>query len=210
MTLELARKGLDVTGLELSPASVEIARKTKDTYGIGDKGGKLDYVNSDFMSYEPEAFDVVCFFLTFHHFENPGEVLEKVTSLLKPGGTIIVVEPARDWFSEQNAIVVTLIRLLLSQFGGWHQELELPKSASEMQSYVTEYLNEYKEAKDKNEAEQSPNDNSSYADHMVAALDKLFDRTDLRAANSLTPRLLGGVRAETEEKMIVLARFLKI
>src|SRR5690606_23500920 len=104
-----------VTGAELSSESVRIAREYTATCDKGDNVGTLEYINDDFMDWNPkEKFEIICFFLTLHHFEDPKMVLRKVSSMLKPEGRVIVIEPARDLFSYRNAAVVALIRMLLS------------------------------------------------------------------------------------------------
>src|SRR5690606_10197507 len=121
---------------------------------------------------------IICFFLTLHHFEDPKMVLRKVSSMLKPEGRVIVIEPARDLFSYRNAAVVALIRMLLSMSGNWYNPISIPSSESEFQDVVSRILCEYREAKDKDEMQQSPNDNSTYASDMLEALQLYFDEIE--------------------------------
>lgn len=209
MTLELARRGHHVTGLELSPASVEVARRTAAAHPMPEGSGSLEYVNADFMSWEPgEAFDAVCFFLSLHHFTPPDAILARAAEVLAPGGVITVIEPARDWFSETNATTVALVRLLLSAGGMWHADLDLPADEAGLAEYVREVGTEYREAKDRGEAAQSPQDNSAFGTEMMAALRGRFDEIAYRPGFAFTPRLIGGVRGATEEETLRLATFL--
>lgn len=211
ITLELARHGHHVTGLELSGASVAVANKYKDENPFKENFGHLEYVHSDFLSYHTEEkFDAVYFCLTLHHFSNLDEIISKCKTLLKADGKIIVVEPARDLFSKRNASIVALLRMMLSINNNWFQQLEIPASPAALDDYVDDCLNEYRDAKDKNEQEQSPNDNESYAEEMLRVLNMHFAQQKLEYGNSLVPRMVGGFRGASEEKANEMARLLKM
>ena len=211
MALELARHGHHVTGLELSPACVSIAQQFADENPFTDGFGSLEYVAADFFSWQSDGrFDAICFFMALHHFDDASAVLDRVRELLKPGGTITVIEPARDWFSPANAAVALLIRLLLSQSDRWFEKLDLPKDATTLHDMVQDCLRENREARDRHESEQSPHDNSSYAESMLAALRARFDQTEYRAGHAFLPRMIGGVRGGTEREALEMAAFLSV
>jgi len=212
MCLELGRNGYHVTGVELSPESVRVANEYYSTLTVSEKGtGTVNYLNDDFMNWKPDRdYDAICFFLTLHHFPDPAKVIDRVKSFLKPKGQIIVVEPARDLFSKRNASIVALIRILLSINNNWHEKINIPEDISSLNNLSEAILDEYREAKDHNEKEQSPNDNSSYASTMIEALNKYFEQETLTYGNTISPRLLGGVRAENEDETIRIASFIKL
>ncbi len=198
MALELARTGYKVTGIELSPYSVEVANKVAldDPFERG--SGTLYYENTDFFDWEPgKRFDGACFFQTLHHFENVDEVLDKVISLLNPGGRIIVIEPARDWFSFDNALFIAAVRIILSHYDGWYEKLDVPTNQFSMDDYINDVYDEYQQARDKGENEQSPLDNSIYATKMLDALRAQFKESAFRTGFSFLPRMIGGIRGKT-------------
>jgi SAM-dependent methyltransferase len=41
-----------------------------------------------------DSYDVVCIFDAFHHFTRPGEVLDEIGAALRPGGCLLLAEPA--------------------------------------------------------------------------------------------------------------------
>lgn len=210
MCLELARDGYRVTGLEISNASIEIAERVAAENPFRDRFGSLAYVQSDFLSFtDDEQFDAICFFLTLHHFADVPAVLSHACRLLGPGGRLIVVEPARDWFSTTNAAFAALLRLALSAAGAWHERLELPQSAGEVGRFVDRVLREYQEARDPAEGEQSPHDNDCAAEDMLRALEGPFEQLALEPANAILPRVVGGLRAEDEESTLRLAEFVR-
>src|ERR1017187_8390220 len=172
--------------------------------------GSLSYAVGDIFTWEcGERYQAICFFGVLHHFDNPGAVLDRVLGLLEPEGAIIAVEPARDWFSPLNAAVALLIRLLLSRSGRWHETLRLPGDTAQLGSLVDDCLAEYREQRDRDAPAQSPQDNSSYADGMLAALRERFDQTAFQNGHAFLPRMIGGVRG-TEADALEMADFLRL
>lgn len=211
MTLEFARHGFETTGLDVSEASIDMARR----FARGEpctEAGALKYVAADFLSWSaPGRADTVCFFGALHHFADPGLVLDRVLDAIEPHGTLIVVEPARDGVRDQEAALVALIRVLLGQCDGWHASVALPDSVAAWASVIDDCLKEYREARDKGEAEQSPCDNASTGQAMLAALRARFREVECLPGYALFPRLGGGVRgpneAETRRRVESLLAF---
>ncbi len=82
-TVELMRRGYDVTGVELSPDLAEVARRNAP-------GAEI--VVTEFETWEPEeaGFDAVVA-LAAYHWIDPAVRYAKPASLLKPGGALAVV-----------------------------------------------------------------------------------------------------------------------
>lgn len=212
MSLEFARNGYHVVGLDVSSRCLEIGRQLHESNPFREGFGSLLYINADFLSWEAvgEAFDTVCFFGSLHHQAEPGRVLDKARQLLTEGGRILVLEPARDWIGEANGAVVALIRLLLSIQNLWYEALPLPKSEEQLQKCLSDCLDELKSGHDKNEAEQSPHDNASGTEAMLAALRVRFGEVECRRVNGFLQRVIGGVRGASEEQTKSIAEFLDV
>lgn len=209
MSLEFARHGLYVTGLDLSRDSVEVARQIADENPYKETFGSLHYVAADFLTWQaPQQFDSVCFFGTLHHFGKPAEVLDKANNLLNPGGRIIACEPARDWLTLKDAAIIALMRWLLASHGGWYENLSLPTTQEEIEQYVKECLREYQEARDQSEPVQSVHDNVSFATEILAALRSHFDEVAFEPGSAFFSRMGGGVRAQSEDQAQRLSEFL--
>ncbi|MEV7084149.1 class I SAM-dependent methyltransferase [Streptomyces sp. NPDC093516] len=89
-TVPLARRGHHVTGVDLSPAMLDRARKRS-----ADAGERVTYVQADARAYEaPGCFDVVLnMFTSFGYFEDPTDnsrVLRTMYTCLSPGGTLVL------------------------------------------------------------------------------------------------------------------------
>ncbi|HEY3462483.1 MAG TPA: class I SAM-dependent methyltransferase [Gaiellaceae bacterium] len=82
-TAALARRGYDVTGIELSAELAEVARRNVPEAKI---------VVAEFEDWEPERrdFDAICAFAAFHWIA-PELRYTKPARLLRPGGTLAVV-----------------------------------------------------------------------------------------------------------------------
>lgn len=90
ISVELARRGLRVTGLDLSPRSLELARDHAANAGL-----EIEFVQSDMreLRFEEEFDAVINVFTAFGYFEDEAEnqrVLERVERALKPGGAFLI------------------------------------------------------------------------------------------------------------------------
>ncbi|MER5351912.1 class I SAM-dependent methyltransferase [Kitasatospora sp. NPDC002551] len=89
-SVPLARRGHTVTGVDLSPAMLERARRLADA-----AGAKVTFVRADARAYDaPGEFDVVLnMFTSFGYFEDPADnarVLRTMHDSLTPGGTLVL------------------------------------------------------------------------------------------------------------------------
>ncbi len=210
ISLELARNGFDVLGLDISSEALCIAKQTARTNSFLKDFGNLNYIKADFLDWYPgqETFDAVVFFGSLHHFPNTKKVLNKVAHLLKPKGRILVYEPARDWWTEKDAVFLALIRILLSTSGHWYRHLKPPTKATEFQVYVESCLKEVQEAHEKKNPRQSPMDNPVSGTQILKALRKSFKQIDLQPGTLLFDRIAAGVRFDSERRCQKFAQFI--
>ena len=85
LTRELAAKASHVVGLDIDPASVELARATTSAANI-------DYLCADLMRhpFAPEGFDAIVSVAALHHLGTEAG-LERMRALVRPGGVIGVI-----------------------------------------------------------------------------------------------------------------------
>ncbi|HST09930.1 MAG TPA: class I SAM-dependent methyltransferase [Terriglobales bacterium] len=98
-TANFARHGAQVTAVDLSPQSIELARRHVEAYGWQDQvrfySGSAEEL-TQFVSVEP--FDLIYSFGVIHHTPHPEKVVEQMSSYVKPGTTIkLMVYHRRSW-----------------------------------------------------------------------------------------------------------------
>ncbi|MFF0245142.1 class I SAM-dependent methyltransferase [Streptosporangium sandarakinum] len=89
LSRELRRVAAHVTAIDLDEPSIDLARRRDDGSGV-------EYVLGDFRThpFEPASFDAVVSVATLHHMDAV-PALRRMSDLLRPGGTLVVVGLAR-------------------------------------------------------------------------------------------------------------------
>jgi SAM-dependent methyltransferase len=91
LSIDLARHGLTVTGLDLDPAMIERARANAEgnaptlgrgpTFVLGDVAA---------LPFEDASFDLVVSTLSMHHWSEPAAALAEIARVLRPGGHALI------------------------------------------------------------------------------------------------------------------------
>lgn len=93
LALGLARRfpSAEVTGVDLTPAMLEIGRRKIRAAGVSDR---VTLVEGDAaaLAFPDAAYDVVACAFGFRNFANRGGALAEAARVLKPGGTLLVLE----------------------------------------------------------------------------------------------------------------------
>lgn len=92
--VNFARAGADYTAVDLSEASLDLARNRFDVFGLQ---GRFIHGNSEELGtlVGPELFDLVYSFGVIHHTPHPRAVVEQIAKVIKPGGELRVMVYAR-------------------------------------------------------------------------------------------------------------------
>ena len=211
LSLELARAGFDVTGLDLSPRCIEIANQVaqSDPYAYG--RGPLRYVAGDFFA-DPtlvaESFDAVIFLGALHHFPDQSATLDRTSTLLRPDGLVLAHEPVRDRVTRGNAAFAHLLRVVLSAGGGYFKAYPVPATDADRQDQITSLFNAMRYETEEGEKAQSVNDNEAGYAEMRPALDARFVERVFNWRYAFFHEFIGGLRFE-ESKNESLARYLR-
>jgi len=206
LSLELARAGLQVTGVDLSPLSIEVANKYRDSNPFLDGFGQLDYICGDFdeLDLPDGSFDTVVFFRSLHHFPNTAEVMEKVSRLLKPQGNLLISEPIRSHFNQESARLAALLRLVLPTWVPYDEKISGPWTEKRITENI---VNIYEEYAYEGEHHQSEMDNSTdSAEDIRDAVSQYLEIVEEDLSDAFTDKILGGLRGEHRYE---LACFLK-
>ena len=93
-TVLLAERGFRVTGVDLSPELLEVARQHLPSVKAGDGGARLLCCDSaEVHRHAPGPFDAVVGFFFLHHLDDLRATLAAASSVLGPGGRAAFCEP---------------------------------------------------------------------------------------------------------------------
>lgn len=199
LSLELARAGCEVTGLDLSPHAIEVARRfaAQDPFN-GDRAS-LQYLSGDFFSHaelKDAHFDAIVFLGALHHFPDQQQTLRRVRQLLKPDGIVLVHEPVRDRVTRGNAVFAHLLRVLLSLKGGFFEHHAIPGSDQSREQEFDKLFASMRYETEDGENMQSVNDNEAGYAEMKPVLDELFAQQEFSWRYAFFHEFIGGLRFE--------------
>lgn len=102
---ELARMGAQVVGVDLSPKSIEVARRHFAIVGLQ---AELKVANAEKLDFPDATFGVVYSFGVLHHTPNMEAALEEVYRVLRPGGKAFLMLYSR---YSLNRLVHVILRI---------------------------------------------------------------------------------------------------
>jgi 2-polyprenyl-3-methyl-5-hydroxy-6-metoxy-1,4-benzoquinol methylase len=202
-TLEIARAGHNVIGIDVSELSIKTAIETLKNNPHKESFGSLEYKTTSFGEFNcDKKFDVIVCVGSLHHMLNLDEVLVKINRILKKDGLFLCYEPNHEEWRFDDSAQVALIRELLAITGHWHEpsiirgNLSLKEKKHKFEEQLSDIHEEYLHERDKNEEYQSPNDNHVCGSQIIASLRKHFNELVYGNGFSFIYRMLGGIRGE--------------
>ena len=101
----LARMGMEVVGMDISPAALEMARATTAGRGTGMTGTRprFEVYSGDRLDFADGCFDAIVVFDAFHHLPNPQGVLKEFHRVLAPNRRLGMAEPGAGHATEPHA-----------------------------------------------------------------------------------------------------------
>jgi ubiquinone/menaquinone biosynthesis C-methylase UbiE len=93
LSVELARRGFAVTGLDISRTFIELARKNAENAGVAVHFERGD---ASQMPFAGHSFDFLVCRAAFKNFAAPDGVLTEMHRVLKPGGRGLIIDLRRD------------------------------------------------------------------------------------------------------------------
>ena len=212
LSLELARSGFNVVGLDISERCIEIASKfSKQDPWIAQRGN-LDYIAGDFYSspeLENETFDIVVFLGALHHFSDQLATIQRARNLIKPNGLIIAHEPVRDRVTRGNAAFVHLLSSLLSINNNFFKHQNLSFDRDQLLTEIDKVYNSLRYESEDGEKVQSVNDNEAGYAEMYPQLNNLFKQERFEWRYAFFHEFIGGLRFDNEATNAHVAQFLR-
>lgn len=86
-------------GFDFHPPSIEQARERAAAAGVGDR---VEFSRATAREFPGDDYDLVCFFDCLHDMGDPVGAARRAYQALKPGGTVLLVEPFANDELEQN------------------------------------------------------------------------------------------------------------
>ena len=197
VTLELARKGHNVFGIDIANDAVKAAQDTAEKYLDKSTSGELKYSVMPFMDVDGK-FDAILFSGVLHHLDDLNACIQKTNSLLNENGLLLCQEPYHHRFDKKDAAIVGFLRAMLSATGNWYEtELKNIHSTNDLDILADDILTEYRLERDKHETDgQSPNDLSHDGAAILEELQSAFNEIKTIPYYSFIYRFLGGLRGE--------------
>jgi SAM-dependent methyltransferase len=91
LSIRMARQlGLDVTGLDLDPAMIEVARANAERAAGQDRQPSFVLGDVAALPFPDASFDLVVSTLSMHHWSDPRAGLSEIGRVLRPGGRVLV------------------------------------------------------------------------------------------------------------------------
>lgn len=111
---------IDLIGIDLSPATLEAARKRADELGMNVELREADGQN---LPFEDDTFDTVVAGLCMCNFPDPIKAVGEIKRVLKPGGSLVALDHVRSPVLPVR-LVQKAINPLSVRFEGDHQTRE--------------------------------------------------------------------------------------
>lgn len=90
-TVMLARRGAQVTAIDIAPASLGITRRRAEASGLA-QAVQIQWMAAETLAFPAETFDWVVGFGLLHH-ADPSALAPEVRRVLRPGGRVLFREP---------------------------------------------------------------------------------------------------------------------
>src|SRR6266478_3719504 len=101
--LQFARGGAKVTGVDLTPRSIEISRQHLKVYG---ERGDFAITDGEHLPFASESFDVVYSNGVLHHTPDTAGAVREIHRVLRPGGQVRVMLYHRRSFAYWGEVII--------------------------------------------------------------------------------------------------------
>lgn len=207
LSLEMARHGLHVDAVDVSPKSIEIAKRYLSENVHIDGFGSLNYYVSDIanMDMGKDKYNSIISYGTLHHIPDLKNTIKHIKKALKDSGNLLLYEPLIDNFTEKSAEFAAILRAVLPTWEPYKKKLICDPAAWEC--YVQNIYNEYKCIDQHGDKLQSPFDNINPSkERIINPIKRYLKIRQIDYCDAFIDKIVGGLRGPNR---IVLAKFLK-
>jgi ubiquinone/menaquinone biosynthesis C-methylase UbiE len=117
---QFAKAGADYTGVDLTEAAVELARKR---FAMFDLPGKFQTADAEKLDFADESFDLVYSHGVLHHTPDTAKAIHEIHRVLRPGGRAIVMLYHRNSYNYR--VNISLLRRAGAQLLRWDSGVRL-------------------------------------------------------------------------------------
>ncbi|HBB86460.1 MAG TPA: hypothetical protein DC047_02460 [Blastocatellia bacterium] len=117
---QFAKAGADYTGVDLTEAAVELARKRFELF---DLPGKFQTADAEHLDFTDESFDLVYSHGVLHHTPDTAGAIREIHRVLRPGGRAIVMLYHRNSYNYR--VNISLLRRAGAQLLRWDSGVRL-------------------------------------------------------------------------------------
>ena len=207
LCLELARNGLNVTGVDVSNSSINIAKLYLDKNKSKKGFGKLKYKVLDATTKKlDEKFDTIIFFRSLHHFPYPKKLFKNLNVMSNKKTKLLICEPVRSNFSKLSMHFATLTRYVLDTWISHKNKIPKKINYKYFKKINEEIMDEYRYLK-VGKKMQSPLDNSIDDPKKIINLVKRYYKiSNISFSDAFIDKIIGGLRGKNR---FIIAKFLK-
>jgi len=117
---QFAKAGADYTGVDLTDAAVELARRRFELF---DLPGKFQTADAEKLDFDDESFDLVYSHGVLHHTPDTAKAVREIHRVLRPGGRAIVMLYHRNSYNYR--VNISLLRRAGAQLLKWDSGVSL-------------------------------------------------------------------------------------
>lgn len=199
LSLELARNGMDVDGVDISEKRIQVAKDYLEVAPEKKNFGSINYIVADLnkIVLEESVYESVVVWDTLHHIAEIDRLVEQIKGALKPGGNFVALDhigPTRN-----GTIIKKILYLLLPININYSQKLKLIKERLRRKS-----------CHEQSNLNDSPPFEDITQEEMIEAIKKNLTVKEVKTTLSFSARLVGRIRLREslKYKLITLIKFL--
>lgn len=199
LSLELARNGMHVDGIDISARQIQIAKEYLEVAPEREKFGSVNYIVADLnkIMLEESAYNSVVVWDALHHIPEIDRLMKQVKRALKPGGNFLALDHIG--ITKAGDLISKVLYLLLPTDRSYREKLKLIKERCK-RKLCHEQVSLY---------DSSPFEDVTQKE-MIEAIKKNLTVKEMRTTLSFNANFVARVRLKEplKYKLISLLKFL--